>query len=484
MRVRKQTRHRWTGVAAAAALGALSMALLVWLVVMPATGVQAATYTVNVTTDDADAAIDGVCATGGGDCTLRAAIQEANASAADDVIAIGVVGPIVLNAGLPLISDDDLIITGSGQQVSLTVAGVAFDIDADRVQISELLIDGEGVGSTGIQISGATDELTLDGVTVRGFTSWGFQSAGGAKRNNIINCTFISNGADGIDFNGGEENEVRNCQIINNGDNIGDNGLEVSDEDHFVIQGNTFSGNFDAQIFIGTMPAGQDMLITRNSITSSSDGIVIGAPVSATANIDIGLSEADRNVFRGAIAAPGEQHLKNRSPAHINAIYNDWDAYSPAAIEGVICHNGEAGCGAGVVDFDPFVDHPSPLETATPTGTLTGTPGTPAVTPTGTPAVTVTPTPGGIETVSLIAGCNPLAWTGANATPSATIVDAVAPPGILIALWKYDIGAGGVWRGYSPVAPEPEISDLRELNRLDVVFVCVISPGTINRPRI
>src|SRR5439155_5219941 len=43
---------------------------------------QAATFTVNRTTDqpDAGAARDGVCAITGGGCTLRAAIQEANAT--------------------------------------------------------------------------------------------------------------------------------------------------------------------------------------------------------------------------------------------------------------------------------------------------------------------------------------------------------------------------------------------------------------------
>jgi hypothetical protein len=88
--------------------------------------------------------------------------------------------------------------------------------------------------------------------------------------------------------------------------------------------------------------------------------------VAATAVIHIGLSVANRNVFRGKIAAPGEQYLRNLSPAYINAIYNDWNAYTDAAIEGVICHDGDAGCGPGTVDFDPFITSPSPLPTPTP----------------------------------------------------------------------------------------------------------------------
>ena len=48
---------------------------------------QASSYVVNSTTDGADASIgDGICADGAGNCTLRAAIEEANFTAAPDTI--------------------------------------------------------------------------------------------------------------------------------------------------------------------------------------------------------------------------------------------------------------------------------------------------------------------------------------------------------------------------------------------------------------
>jgi CSLREA domain-containing protein len=471
MRVRKHTRHRWTQGAIAALLGALTLGLLVWLVVIPATHVQAATYTVNVATDEADDNIgDGQCHTAGGQCTLRAAIQEASASVDDDVIGIGVPGPIVLVGSLPPITDDDLIITGSGQQVTLTAPGTALTVDADRVQINNLIIDGANVGTTGIKISATTDDLVLDSLTVRRFTVDGFwNTGGGGQRNTIRNSTFTANGGVGIGFSGGKDNVVRDSVITSNGAS----GLGVIKDDNFLAQGNTFSGNTKAQIAISSMLAGQHMSIIQNNITSGSDGIVIEAAVDSTAHIDIGLSVANRNVFRGAIAAPGEQHLRNLSPAHINAIYNDWDAYNPAAIEGVICHDGDPGCGPGVVDFDPFIDHPSPLETATPTPTPTQTPGG----ATETPTVTPTGTPGAVETLPLIAGCNPVAWTGDDNTPIATIDGAVSPAGILVALWSFE---GGTWLGYSPQFPD--VSNLQEMDRLGVVFVCVSTTGTLSRP--
>src|SRR2546426_9701517 len=52
---------------------------------------DAATFTVNSTADTTDAAPgDGVCDDGGGACTLRAAIEEANAHAGADTIAFSI----------------------------------------------------------------------------------------------------------------------------------------------------------------------------------------------------------------------------------------------------------------------------------------------------------------------------------------------------------------------------------------------------------
>jgi len=477
MRVPNHTHRPWTAghvppkgrTATAALFSVLALALVVWLVVIPATRVQAATYTVN-TTNDAD---DGTC--NGTHCSLREAINAANGTAEDDVIGFAAGGAIVLAAGLPAITDDDLVVNGGGQQISLTAPGTAISVNADRVHLNNLVVDGEGIGTIGILISTTTDDLIIDGVTVRDFTDDGFDNSGGGggQRNTVRNSTFTANKGNGVDFNGGQNDVVRGNLITGNGDGIGDHGLQVSNEEGLVVQGNTLSGNFDAQIHIAGLLAGQHVSIIQNTITSGSDGITVGGAVDNAANIDIGLSVENRNVFRGVIAAPAEQHLRNLSGAPIDAIYNDWDAYSPAAIEGVICHNNEAACGAGVVDFEPFVDTPSPLPTATGTPTATVTPGGETATPTATGTVT----PGDVETVALVAGCNPTAWTGTNATPIATIAGAVSPAGILVALWQFE---GGVWLGYSPEFPD--VSDLTTMDRLDVAFICVNAAGTFSRP--
>jgi len=110
------------------------------------------------------------------------------------------------------------------------------------------------------------------------------------------------------------------------------------------------------------------------------------------------------------------------------------------------------------------------------------TPGGPTATPTPTatpagPTPTPTPLPPGYEAVELAAGCNPVASTYPDATPIGTIAAAVGPAGNLNALWQFE---GGVWLGYSPAYPE--VSDLTTSDLLDVVFICVMGPGSFGRP--
>src|SRR4051794_15662550 len=71
--------------------------LVAFLLLVAARG-EAATFTVDSIADDSDQAIgDGLCATNGGVCTLPAAIEEANFTAAADTInfAIGT-GPVTI----------------------------------------------------------------------------------------------------------------------------------------------------------------------------------------------------------------------------------------------------------------------------------------------------------------------------------------------------------------------------------------------------
>jgi hypothetical protein len=124
-----------------------------------------------------------------------------------------------------------------------------------------------------------------------------------------------------------------------------------------------------------------------------------------------------------------------------------------------------------------------PAATATP-GAATATPGGPTATPAGPlptptpagPTTTPTPLPPGMEAVTLVAGCNPVASTYPDGTSLQTIADSVGRAGILTSIWKFQ---AGTWLGYSP--KYPEAGTLTQTYFLDPLFICVNNPGDFVR---
>ncbi|MGB6837987.1 MAG: hypothetical protein WBF66_09815 [Dehalococcoidia bacterium] len=80
------------------------------------------------------------------------------------------------------------------------------------------------------------------------------------------------------------------------------------------------------------------------------------------------------------------------------------------------------------------------------------------------------------ESEPLVAGCNPVTTTYPDATPIATIAGAVTPAEALQSIWQLE---AGIWTGYS--AQFPAASDLAEVDRLDVVFICMSAAGSFER---
>src|SRR3990170_6776209 len=83
------------------------------------------------------------------------------------------------------------------------------------------------------------------------------------------------------------------------------------------------------------------------------------------------------------------------------------------------------------------------------------------------------PPPG--ATKFLYHGCNNIAITFPDGTPSQTVVEAVLPPGVAQSMWRYD-AAAKAFEGFSPAAPGA--SDLLASRFLDAVWLCVPSPAT------
>ena len=192
----------------------------------------AAPFTVNSTADTGDAALNGTCDDGTGHCTLRAALQEANNTAAADTISFdpttfdGTTGATITVAtalptliqvvsitssgctggGLPkpcvAVKGDgtfDGITMGSGSSGS-TVAGV------DLFKLRTGVVDSDGGGTIqgnwfGIDLAGSpTSNANTNGVRVLG-NSGTIGGTTAATRNIFANDT-----ASGISIEGGDSN--------------------------------------------------------------------------------------------------------------------------------------------------------------------------------------------------------------------------------------------------------------------------------------
>lgn len=183
----------------------------------------AATFTVNSLADTPDAAPgNGICADAGGLCTLRAALQEANALAGDDTINFSVTGTINLTGALPTITSN-INMNGPGS-ASLTVRRDTggdyriFFTDNRIVSISGMTITngkapdatpGSGQpGGPGGGIRQAGGELTLNDVIITAN-----RTGNGATINNNNTAGW---GGSGGGIEGSGVLTITNSQITNN----------------------------------------------------------------------------------------------------------------------------------------------------------------------------------------------------------------------------------------------------------------------------
>ncbi len=183
-----------------------------------------ATFTVNSTADAIDANIgDGVCADAAGNCTLRAAIQEANATGAADSIIFNLQtlpAVIQLNAQIvpaELVVTRPVTITGPGARL-LTVRGnantlqgvfnITSGVSSSPAIITNLTVadsGGRGINNDGrleladVTIRGNTygiyntDKLILTRSTITGNSNGGMYFAATSNAVNISNTTVTGN---------------------------------------------------------------------------------------------------------------------------------------------------------------------------------------------------------------------------------------------------------------------------------------------------
>lgn len=146
---------------------------------------NAATFSVNSSLDAGDAAAgDGVCATAGAVCTLRAAIEEANALSGTDTInfAIAGAGPHTISPATALPAISEAITIDASTQTGASCGDlVPASLPAESNTPHDLRIELSGANipdNYGLTVDGANAETGT--VTVRGFVVNGFADNGAA----------------------------------------------------------------------------------------------------------------------------------------------------------------------------------------------------------------------------------------------------------------------------------------------------------------
>lgn len=133
--------------------------ILLLLAISQTSGVNAATFAISSQADVADANPgNGLCATGGGACTLRAAIQEANATTSADTLHLPA-GVYAIN--IPPGSGDDVLSGDLDITAPLTIIGDGPDVT---------ILDGNGLDRI-LEIHETAGNVTISNLTIRNGSS-------------------------------------------------------------------------------------------------------------------------------------------------------------------------------------------------------------------------------------------------------------------------------------------------------------------------
>ncbi|HKT83847.1 MAG TPA: CSLREA domain-containing protein [Solirubrobacterales bacterium] len=294
------------------------------LLVLPSAAL-AVTYTVDSTLDEPDANLGtGGCATAGGKCTLRAAIQEANFDSGADTIKFAaafngeVADSIPLGSSLPAIEfpltiDGDA--EGAGGQCT-TEAGVkgpcaettgpaggsALIVKSDKVAIEGLSVTGQtGGGSAVINVIEGSEEF-------RAADNWLGVRLDGTSSGNTKGI-FLDPGSDKAVI-GGVNAAERNV-IANNGFE----GLDIEGASEATVQGNYFGVKPDG---ITAAPNGKNIEITNTVAFEATDnevGATIEGPALESAACDGGCNVIAGGGLDTGVDLNGDPLDANEEPA-------------------------------------------------------------------------------------------------------------------------------------------------------------------------
>jgi len=275
--------------------------MLLACMLMVSAPLAALTFNVNTTVDSVDAnTADGVCADGSGNCSLRAAVMQSNASSGFDTINLPA-GTYALTIGSgssdldASIGDLDLSSGGAtfvGAGAATTIIDAAaishriFHIPVDiffsgLVSFSDLTLRGgnsTGVGGGGAAVDAGSrfaSSITFTRVVVTGNTGG---SAIRTLADTVINASVVSNNSgNGLFQTNDAANPGDNVKTLDISDSTfegnGGSGIAIGNNDGGSLVNSTVSGN-GADGFSAQFTTFSDFIITNSTIANNGrDGI-------------------------------------------------------------------------------------------------------------------------------------------------------------------------------------------------------------------
>ncbi len=300
-----------------------SLSVVVVILAVSALSVNAAAFTVNTTADTQDASGgNSICADSAGNCSLRAAITEANALAGADVISLpaGIYTETLVSAsdnanlGGDFDITSDIQIIGSGSAATIVQANVAPGVATERV------FHIRGISTT------ASLTVSISGVTIRNgrYAVFAFGAGVHVDQGTNHNVTFANN-------------VFSDNQIIGLG-----GGLSVAETitPTININGCRFLNNFASSVSERTGGAGinidsasvvniNDSFIQFNVVSSSSAGRSFGGGIGVTAEsvtmtVNRSTISDNNNIYGGGFAIPdgGGIFFRDGSLTVMNSLIN------------------------------------------------------------------------------------------------------------------------------------------------------------------
>jgi CSLREA domain-containing protein len=384
---------------------------------------HALTFTVNTTADDPDATPnDDRCETAGGDCSLRAAIQQANATAGADEIELpaGIYSLVTPGTGEnaaatgDLDVTEDLIIRGAGASTTIINGGLLdriFEIDPARVGGVEMEISGVTIQDGSLRDPGGAilnnGTLSLAGVAVSDSTAVDGDGGGIFSRGPLTLTNVLINGnratSDGGGIFSGGMLTITNSTI--SGNTAGASGGGIENRGILSLSNSTIASNSAGARAGGIVntPAQANRATLRGTIIADNTPTNCASPMTSAGHnlgdaacgfttptdvddVDALLCPLDN------YGGPTLTHALQMGSGALDAAADDCPDTDQRGLPRPRDGNGdgEAACDIGAFEAEDVAMDCAPL-TPTPTATRRPPSPTPTTSPTAQPT---TPTPG------------------------------------------------------------------------------------------